>query len=1192
MIDEQQLREGLQRLLRDTETAIRDRISDEPSIERTLRERRAAAVQAGRTAGSASGYNSFADEAITQSGVHWLLGCVFVRFLEDNGWLDERNKLVACLAGPGERLAIAKDERTRFLRPDPALTDRDYLLQVFGEVAKLPGMAGLFDCRHNPLFQLGPTAQGAAKIVEFFQKVDPDTGTILHDFADPAHGTRFLGDLYQNLSESAQKHFALCQTPDFVIDFILDRTLTPAIDTFGLESVSVIDPTCGSGHFLLAAFSRLFRLWQQREPSTNTPALAQKVLNAISGVDLNPFAVAIARFRLAIAALSSCSVLRLKDAPDFQFHLATGDSLLHGPLFGRERAVQRSLSLVSDPAEHFYDTEDAHSLLQILGRQYHAVVGNPPYINVSDPTLRELYRARFGSCHGRYQLSVPFIERFFDLGASEDRDKGYIGLIVSNAFMKRTFGKKLIEEYVPRWDLTHVIDTSGAHIPDHGTPTAILFGRHRPPVGDNVRAVRGIRGEMVRPKDPSSAPVWTAIIEQVDKVDSESKWVSVADASRSSFHKHPWSIGGGGAAELKELLEDGRLHLEQLAEEIGLTAFTGEDDVFLFSRPGDTRRLKFEFTRPLVEGDIIREWHMDEPIMALWVYLDDLVTVRPLSEMPQIGRHFWKYARYLKNRKRFGVPMVELDMVWYEWRELYPSKLREPLSIAYAEIATSNHFVLDRGGKLFKQTAPVIKLPVGSTENDYLSLLGLLNSSTGSFWFNQVCYNKGAGGISEGLKTERWEQFICLNAATIKHFPVSSGRPLEISRRIQHEADSRTALLPTRLCAQGTPSVQSLEAARDRAEAHLALMIALQEELDWQVYYLYGLLEEDLSLGFDQIVPIRLGERSFEIMMARDAVVDEPEATWFSRHGSKPITELPLGWPQYYRDAVEQRLNVITNPDIALLERPEYKRRWNLAKWGDRERSAVKGWLLDRIEANEIWREHGLVSGAQLRDWLARDKDWVSVAAIYNGGPLESLDQLVAELMVGEAVPFLPVIRYTEAGLRKRAEWDHVWDLQREEDGGKTVHIPVPPKYRSNDFLKSDYWRLRGSLDVSKERFLLYPGLERDSDRSPVLGWAGWNHLQQAKALAGYCQRMRTEEGWEPERLKPVLAGLLDLKPWLLQWHNELDRESGVKLGEYFVQFAESQCQELGFSPEEVRAWQPAVTARARARRTNARRPQ
>jgi hypothetical protein len=45
--------------------------------------------------------------------------------------------------------------------------------------------------------------------------------------------------------------------------------------------------------------------------------------------------------------------------------------------------------------------------------------------------------------------------------------------------MKREFGSKLIEQVLPRLDLSHVVDTSGAYIPGHGTPTVILFGRHR-----------------------------------------------------------------------------------------------------------------------------------------------------------------------------------------------------------------------------------------------------------------------------------------------------------------------------------------------------------------------------------------------------------------------------------------------------------------------------------------------------------------------------------------------------------------------------------------------------------------------------------------------------------------------------------------------------------------------------------------
>ncbi len=122
--------------------------------------------------------------------------------------------------------------------------------------------------------------------------------------------------------------------------------------------------------------------------------------------------------------------------------------------------------------------------------------------------------------------------------------------------MKREFGKKLIEEWLPQVDLTHVIDTSGAYIPGHGTPTVILFGRNRKPVADTIRTVMGIRGEPSTPDDPSQGLVWSAIVQQIDQPGSQSEFVSVGDSQRELFHKHPWSIGGGGAAELKEQLED------------------------------------------------------------------------------------------------------------------------------------------------------------------------------------------------------------------------------------------------------------------------------------------------------------------------------------------------------------------------------------------------------------------------------------------------------------------------------------------------------------------------------------------------------------------------------------------------------------------------------------------------------------
>jgi hypothetical protein len=1161
MIDEKLLRSGLQKLLKETESAIRERLEDEPSLQEQLKARHDAAVRAERTEGSKKGLLAFSDEAITQAAVHWLLGCVFVRFLEDNGWLDERNAKVAWISGPGERLAIAKDRRTLFLRPNPSLTDRDYLLHVFAEVAKLPGVAGLFDPKHNPLYSLQPTAQGAAKIVEFFQKVDPDSNALTHNFADQAHRTRFLGDLYQNLSESARKRYALCQTPGFVIDFILDRTLTPALDAFGLETVRMIDPSCGSGHFVLAAFARLFRAWQVKEPGTNPPALVQYALDAVNGVDLNPFAVEISRFRLLIAALESSAVRRLADAPSFRFNLAAGDSLLHGSRVGGGGIAQQ---LFEDRLQHFYNTEDASELKRILGQPYHVVVGNPPYINVSDSVLREAYRHRFSTCHGKYQLGVPFTERFFDLTfrteALDEAPAGWMGMIVSNAFMKRSFGKKLIEAYLRNRDLTYVIDTSGVYLPGHGTPTTILLARHRPPVAKVVRAVRGIRGETGVPDDPQNAPVWSEIAGHVDEPGFEGECVSVSDAPRESFWTHPWAIGGGGAAELKEALDEARETVLGKMGDPGVQLLTLADDVMV--RPmGCLRRVGLGETMAYVTGEDTRDWSISSQ-SEVFV---------PNDESPT---QLWPFRTTLSHRMSFGETQLERGLRWWDYGMVVASRLAPPL-IAFGCVATQNHFVFDQSGRSFNRHAPVIKLLPSTSESEGIELLGLLNSSAGCFWLKQVNYPKGGDQVgTEGARVRKylWDVYYEFDTTKLKQFPVPEERPLAITKLIYAEAEARSALLPERVCSKCVPTRTVLDASRSQAAQHFSRMVTLQEELDWLCYRLYGIIEQDITLDPTRIPSLKLGERAFEILLARSG----EEAAWFERNRSEPVIEVSECWPEEYRSLVEKRLAAIqSNRDIALIERPEHKRRWNLPTWEEMEKSALEGWLLDRIEQSSIWQDHTLVSCAQLRDALARDTDWLSVAEVYHGGPIEVLDSFVIDLVTPEAVPYLPVLRYTESGLRKRSEWETVWELQRREDAGEKVEIPVPPKYVTKDMQNGDYWRLRGGLDVPKERFILYPFFQRDSDASSVLGWAGWSQLEQARALATYFQKMRMEEGWEPERLKPILAGLLDLKPWLLQWHNEIDPEMGERLGEYFVRYAESQCQELGFSPEEVRAWQP-----------------
>lgn len=1256
MIHAPQLLADLTRLLKRLEADLLQRIETDAPLKAVLQAEWQAAREADRCAET---FETWVDQDITQASVHWLLSCVFLRFMEDNG-LVERPWLGGTPASG--RWALARDRHEAYFRAHPHESDRDYLLAAFREAGALPGLQTFFDEAHNPVFRLGISGDAAMALLKFWWAVDADTGRLTHDFTDAAWNTRFLGDLYQDLSEATRKRYALLQTPEFVEEFILDRTLTPAMREFGWREVRMIDPTCGSGHFLLGGFARLLTLWQRNEPGRLAADVAQKALDAVAGVDLNPFAVAISRFRLWVAALQAAGVQRLADAPDFQVHVAIGDSLLHGSRFGMSASddlFDTAATHADTGLAHAYATEDLAQVQKILGQQYHAVVGNPPYIVVKDAALNAAYRKKYASCHMKYSLGAPFTERFFELAltGSAGQGAGYVGLITANSFMKREFGSKLIEAVLPRLDLTHVVDTSGAYIPGHGTPTVILLGRHRSPVDAGVRTVMGIKGEPSTPDDPAQGLVWRAIVDQMDFAGSESDFVSVTDTPRATLGKHPWSIGGGGAADLKELVEGQREKLGAISESIGFASFTGADEVFSagissFQRkkfPGNT-------IRAFVTGDGVRDYQINGEEFAFAPYREDLSPINLVIDA-EWGRAMWPYRASLEGVVSFGgKTRKDCGDLWWTWYRWVPAKYKNLYSITFAEVATHNHFVLDRGGKVFKQTAPVIKLPAGSTEDEHLGLLGLLNSSVVCYWLKQVCQKKGAHLAGTRTREERY----AFNASNVEEIPVTEERPLDIATRLDACARQLAALQPAALlAAQPLPTRASLDAARAQADQLRRQMITEQEELDWRCYQLYGLLPPDTNLTDVQSpspVPVALGERAFEIVLARRIAAGKEQTTWFERHASTPITQLPTHWPDGYRRIVERRIQLIEqHKPIGLMERPEFKRRWNTPRWDDLEQTALREWLLARLEAPSLWPaspDHPpqLTSTNRLAEAVQHDSAFMHIAALYvqaSGGHADfDLPQLIASLVTPEAVPALPVQRYTDTGLRKRAQWQTTWALQRREDAidaqvitdnsalwRQELHtqarerfhlladqalsdeahtwaeqqlaaeikrhqeerkadevgaIPVPPKYQSKDFLKADFWRLRGGLDVPKERWISYPGCESGSDGSLLLAWAGWNPLQQATAVAGTYLDMQEREGWPAARLQPLLASLLELVPWLQQWHNEPDPEFGERMGDYYLSFVTEEARALGFTLEDLQAWRPVVVAAKRGRKKQA----
>lgn len=1098
-------------------TALRDHVA---KIAADLRAKmrapgavRVAAEQLHRDERVAEDFEVWTDLLSRRAAVLWVLKSVYVRVLEDRR-----------LLAPGRLLD--PEAQQLFEKLAPNLGETAFLRWIYKDLASTcGGLPELFS--PQPAEVALPSDELSRALIAFWRHRDADSGAVW-SFAEEHFEGELMGDLYQELDPVVKDRFALCQTPDFVRAFILDRTLTPAIETFGADEVRLLDPACGSGHFLIDALKRLVAAATEKHQDWSKEKVVEHALDRVVGIDLNDYACALARTRLIMTAAELAGVTKLADAARFHPHVYWADGLEQVEREEQKPSVQFDFFTGEERPRATLTRSDVRGALRkVFERKFQAVVANPPYITEKDAARKEYHREKVGkkqryvSAYREYSLGSPFTERCFQLAESD----GYVGIITGNNFMKREFGKPLIEKVLAGFDLTLVVDTSQAYIPFHGTPTVLLFGRNRRAESKTVRAVMGMSRESGTPEEPSKGKVWSSIAEGWKHVGFQNDYVSVADLARETLSKHPWSLGGGGAAELKLALEKrASATLGKLAE-IGVVCMTRADDIYVGRRQTFVRLgVASEHLRVFPLGNSLRDWAIADSETVVFPYDQ---TLQPVPEAEGFGFHnfLWKYRALLWERREPNGNHRQIGLTWFEWSRLIRRRIETPLSIAFAKIATHNHFVLDRGASLFSDGSPVIKLPSGSSEHDHLALLGWLNSSIACFWMKQVFHPKShasqrhhpdpARGVYEFAATG-------LQSLPVPELGDHRDAVIELTRLLDETARGRASLLDrgaiddlVRSSRRAADLTAKLAARWRDADARRERMVALQEELDWRSYVVFGFADRECLVEPEKYADLSCprGSRAFERRRERRSTVRAGGRTLALDEGEvAPVGALPT-WAE---PIWKRRTTLIeASAELQLVETPVFKRAWrdteqNVAEPEYRRRkdaSDLEDWLANRIERWAAARSEAFTLW-QLVAALQDQSGILLVAEALAGRRDFSLDQLLTQILVGESVPQHRFHVYTDAGLAKRAAWEETWALQRREDAGeKLASIPLPPEYsqgsrgKSTDFIRTDYWRVRGSLDVPKERFVAFTEIPGRSGVETLYGWAGWTAQQRVKAI-------------------------------------------------------------------------------------------
>ncbi len=276
---------------------------------------------------------------------------------------------------------------------------------------------------------------------------------------------RFLGRVVRTTEKQVKieekpevrKAGGVYYTPQYIVDYIVKNTLGKLLEECkspaDVAKLKILDPSCGSGSFLLGAYSALIewhkdyfaRAGKEKRDRESfykdesggirlTAKLKREILkNNLFGVDIDPQAVEVTRFSLSLKALEDLregelteerSLFHQTVLPDLSQNIKNGNSL-----------IGNDYSLIPMERIEVKAFDWKQEFKEIMGNGgFDCIVGNPPWGADLDPISQKYFHSTFEvgktSTLDTYSL---FIEK----SMQQLREGGFLGYITPDTFLRK-----------------------------------------------------------------------------------------------------------------------------------------------------------------------------------------------------------------------------------------------------------------------------------------------------------------------------------------------------------------------------------------------------------------------------------------------------------------------------------------------------------------------------------------------------------------------------------------------------------------------------------------------------------------------------------------------------------------------------------------------------------------------------------